>query len=480
MPSLSTLARRRPSIRRAPSDCPPVEPPPSATPHPPVLDPELSRPPSIRFYLVWAARLLLPIVYLLSNATLVTIPPAPSPSPSQPNEAPSPPHPHLSIPSSSAVLVITHARDVYLARCLHSLVARHPGGPDWPILVSRDQQDGEHPLIDAVVASYADIAAARNITLISWPHAKSYDDSKDASATTTSNTAAPAVAASDARSADPQSSPLRFIDTRAYRRISRHYRVALDRALRRRGVERVVIVEDDMEVAPDFYNYFAALAPLLQADPTLLCVSAWNDNGVAALVRNASQLHRTDFFPGLGWMLTRALWDELRPKWPAMFWDDWMRADNQTRGRQCVRPEVSRTANFGRRGVSQSFHYDKHVSRVVLSTADVDFAALDLSYLEAARYHHLFFSRMSRAVRLRYSNYLTSRPQDADVIAFYPDDKLHAIGKRTGIMTDHRDGVRRTSYKGVIVFPWREHWAFVVQNGWQPPDGYQLGESECC
>lgn len=27
-------------------------------------------------------------------------------------------------------------------------------------------------------------------------------------------------------------------------------------------------------------------------------------------------LHRSDFFPGLGWMLTRDLWLELEPKWP--------------------------------------------------------------------------------------------------------------------------------------------------------------------
>ena len=27
-------------------------------------------------------------------------------------------------------------------------------------------------------------------------------------------------------------------------------------------------------------------------------------------------LYRTDFFPGLGWMLTKDLWAELKPKWP--------------------------------------------------------------------------------------------------------------------------------------------------------------------
>ena len=67
-----------------------------------------------------------------------------------------------------------------------------------------------------------------------------------------------------------------------------------------------------MELAPDFFGYFTATAPLLDADDSLLCASSWNDHGQAALVRDATRLLRTDFFPGLGWMLTARLWDELR------------------------------------------------------------------------------------------------------------------------------------------------------------------------
>lgn len=37
--------------------------------------------------------------------------------------------------------------------------------------------------------------------------------------------------------------------------------------------------QDDLEIAPDFFSYFDATAPLLWEDSTLYCVSAWNDNG---------------------------------------------------------------------------------------------------------------------------------------------------------------------------------------------------------
>lgn len=32
-------------------------------------------------------------------------------------------------------------------------------------------------------------------------------------------------------------------------------------------------------MAPDFFSYFDNTAPLLWKDPTLFCISAWNDNG---------------------------------------------------------------------------------------------------------------------------------------------------------------------------------------------------------
>ena len=100
------------------------------------------------------------------------------------------------------------------------------------------------------------------------------------------------------------------------------------------GYAGVIILEDDIEVAPDFFSYFRAAAPLLDADPTLLCVSAWSDNGQAKYAADASALYRSDFFPGLGWLMTRRLWDEVGGRWPDErgFWDDWLREPPQRRG----------------------------------------------------------------------------------------------------------------------------------------------------
>lgn len=68
----------------------------------------------------------------------------------------------------------------------------------------------------------------------------------------------------------------------------------------------------------------------------------------------AERLYRSDFFPGLGWMLTRSLWEELREQWPAAYWDDWLRHPDRRKGRACIRPEVCRSFTFGKKGTSNS------------------------------------------------------------------------------------------------------------------------------
>ena len=44
------------------------------------------------------------------------------------------------------------------------------------------------------------------------------------------------------------------------------------------------ISSDDLIIAPDFYMYFSALWPLLNSDPTIMCISAYADNGKSGYV----------------------------------------------------------------------------------------------------------------------------------------------------------------------------------------------------
>ncbi|ONK64218.1 uncharacterized protein A4U43_C07F23360 [Asparagus officinalis] len=105
----------------------------------------------------------------------------------------------------------------------------------------------------------------------------------------------------------------------AYYKIARHYKWALDELFIKNNFGRVIILEDDMEIAPDFFDYFEATATLLDKDKTIMAVSSWNDNGQVQFVHDPRALYRSDFFPGLGWMLSKSIWDELSPKWPKAY-----------------------------------------------------------------------------------------------------------------------------------------------------------------
>jgi hypothetical protein len=75
--------------------------------------------------------------------------------------------------------------------------------------------------------------------------------------------------------------------------------------------KRVIILEEDLQISSDFFEFFVAITPLLDSDDTLLAASAWNDNGIQGMVKDNTALYRSDFFPGLGWMMPRYEQDHL-------------------------------------------------------------------------------------------------------------------------------------------------------------------------
>lgn len=136
-------------------------------------------------------------------------------------------------------------------------------------------------------------------------------------------------------------------------RIAQHFRYALSYMFRSGAptAPAVIVAEDDFLFSPDWYEYFHAVAPALEADPSLWIASAWNDNGFDYLVADPYALKRTRFFPGLGWLLPRRLWEgELASSWPDSHWDHWMRDPARHKGRDVLIPEVPRDYHAGVKG----------------------------------------------------------------------------------------------------------------------------------
>lgn len=255
---------------------------------------------------------------------------------------------------------------------------------------------------------------------------------------------------------------------RGYFKIARHYGWALNQTFNVFGYEQVIIVEDDLEISPDFYEYFVATLPILRKDTSLLCVSAWNDNGKQGLIDEnaASLLYRTDFFPGLGWMMTKKTWEELSVKWPKSYWDDWLREPAQRRDRSCIRPEISRTKTFGKVGVSNGLFFEKHLKYIVLNQKFVPFTVMDLSFLIKKNYDDSFVKTVyeTPVVSLEEFKSQKSRQYKAVRLIYHTKENYKRTAKALGIMDDFKSGVPRMAYRGIVSFSLRGQRVYLAPN----------------
>lgn len=203
--------------------------------------------------------------------------------------------------------------------------------------------------------------------------------------------------------------------------------------------------------APDFFEYFTATKPLLDKDPSLWCISAWNDNGKEGMVQRNDALYRTDFFPGLGWMITRKLWNELKPKWPLGFWDDWMRESAQRQGRACIRPEIPRTRTFGRVGVSHGQFFDQHLKFIKLNDKFHPFTRTNLSYLLKDNYYKTFVNRVHTLPLVTVDQLVRNNVIAQQVQIHYSSEQdFQNVAKHVGVMTDFKAGIPRMAYQGIV------------------------------
>ncbi|XP_004231101.1 alpha-1,3-mannosyl-glycoprotein 2-beta-N-acetylglucosaminyltransferase isoform X2 [Solanum lycopersicum] len=240
----------------------------------------------------------------------------------------------------------------------------------------------------------------------------------------------------------------------AYYKIARHYKWALDQLFHKHNFSRVIILEDDMEIAADFFDYFEAGATLLDRDKSIMAISSWNDNGQRQFVQDPYALYRSDFFPGLGWMLSKSTWSELSPKWPKAYWDDWLRLKENHRGRQFIRPEVCRTYNFGEHGSSLGQFFKQYLEPIKLNDVQVDWKSMDLSYLLEDNYVKHFGDLVKKAKPIHGADaVLKAFNIDGDVRIQYRDQlDFEDIARQFGIFEEWKDGVPRAAYKGIVVF----------------------------
>ena len=270
--------------------------------------------------------------------TLQNIPPQ---IPTPPQEPPLQPQPEEEVPPTTtpqlpigktALVVICYNRPEYLQRTLNSVLKHHHKNVD--VFVS---QDGSHAAVSNTIDAFVSKAKSSTYSL----NAEHLHHTNQARGN-------------------------------GYEKLAIHFGWILKTLFDERKYNRVILLEDDMEIAPDFFSYFLRMAPLYDSDDTIMAISAFNDNGFQGYVNDPTKVVRSDYFPGLGWMINARMWKEWGSKWPKGYWDDWLREPPQRKNRVTLRPEISRSFTFGRRGVSVGQFYDKFLGRIKLNDVQVN------------------------------------------------------------------------------------------------------------
>ncbi|XP_054161099.1 protein O-linked-mannose beta-1,2-N-acetylglucosaminyltransferase 1-like [Oppia nitens] len=192
-------------------------------------------------------------------------------------------------------------------------------------------------------------------------------------------------------------------------RISQHYKASLTATFSLfPSAQYAIIVEEDLDISTDFFQYFQQTIKLVDEDPSIYCISAWNDQGYEHTSADPGVLYRVETMPGLGWLLTRRLYkEELEPKWPTpeklWDWDMWMRLPDVRRQRECIIPDVSRTYHFGSSGVNMnSYFQDVYFKKHAFNTMS-DVVLKDVDRLKKDNYEQMIYDMIRKAVVVDHS-----------------------------------------------------------------------------
>lgn len=113
----------------------------------------------------------------------------------------------------------------------------------------------------------------------------------------------------------------------------------------------VIMLDEDVEISPDFFSFMSQTLPLLQTDHSLSCVNGHAAEGFSGLAHDATRVFRGSVQVEWGYGVTLDFVREALSLWKTtgqntLLYDFWLYINVQ-KGRECIFPEVSRTRHFG-------------------------------------------------------------------------------------------------------------------------------------
>ncbi|XP_069978504.1 protein O-linked-mannose beta-1,2-N-acetylglucosaminyltransferase 1-like [Penaeus vannamei] len=142
-------------------------------------------------------------------------------------------------------------------------------------------------------------------------------------------------------------------------RVNQHIKFSLDKVFKMYPEsDKAIILEDDLNLAPDFISYFHQTALLMRFDDTVTIVNAYNYNAYPHTASDPTRIYRVQSYPYYGWMTRRSVAETMVKDWAPMDldadWDLYIRKYHVDMCHQVVIPEIPRTKHEGGGGVHVS------------------------------------------------------------------------------------------------------------------------------
>ncbi|XP_045618222.1 protein O-linked-mannose beta-1,2-N-acetylglucosaminyltransferase 1-like [Procambarus clarkii] len=204
--------------------------------------------------------------------------------------------------------------------------------------------------------------------------------------------------------------------------------------------DKAIVVEDDLLLSPDFLSFFHQAAWLLDNDPTIFCVNAFNSNSLPGIASDTTKMLRSESYPMYGWMVARSYARQVITNWipegPGD-WDWWLMRAWAQRGRDVVSPEVSRTFHAGNAGAHvDGFEQHLYYSRMLTSQVP-----------------HIVLQNLSSIILENYLEEMKREIEAAEMVIPDPSEESFLPEGRPGpFVVFVRSGTRTDEFFGIRLF----------------------------
>ncbi|KAK7078364.1 hypothetical protein SK128_017639 [Halocaridina rubra] len=162
----------------------------------------------------------------------------------------------------------------------------------------------------------------------------------------------------------------------------------------------VIILDEDVEVSPDFFSYMSQTLWLLQDDPTVYCINAFSPIGGRGLHSRKENVLRGSVQVEWGYAISLNFVREALQQWKigehtnTLLYDFWLYLNVRNK-RECIFPEATRSKHFGM-GVN-TIGYLKEVANFGMKLLDE--APVHLSDVDALE-KSVYATRLSHKIRI--------------------------------------------------------------------------------